>query len=107
MPAKSKPADPAAMVSEDAIRQRAYFLWEADGRPDGRHEHYWSLAHSAATRDFIEATGNGVARGKSANAAPSSVKSARSPKEKLKAKAEPKPARKATTRPRSSVPGIK
>lgn len=33
-------------LSEDAIRYRAYLLWEADGRPEGRSEHYWHLASS-------------------------------------------------------------
>jgi hypothetical protein len=28
-----------------AIRERAYFLWEGEGRPEGRAEHHW---HSAA-----------------------------------------------------------
>ncbi|SAK98077.1 hypothetical protein AWB82_07184 [Caballeronia glebae] len=31
---------------EESIRHRAYLLWEADGRPDGRDEHYWQLASS-------------------------------------------------------------
>ncbi|MBN9316657.1 MAG: DUF2934 domain-containing protein [Devosia sp.] len=67
MPAKSvptapRPADPAAIVSEEAIRQRAYFMWEADGSPEGRQDHYWSLARAEAIRAFVEATANGVAR---------------------------------------------
>ncbi|WP_244173661.1 DUF2934 domain-containing protein [Caballeronia temeraria] len=33
-------------LSEDVIRHRAYLLWEADGRPEGRDEHYWHLASS-------------------------------------------------------------
>ena len=110
MPAKSKP-DPAALVSEDAIRQRAYFLWEADGRPEGGHDHYWSRAHAEATKAFIEATSNGVAKatkGKVANAAPATAKAT---KEKVKAKAKPakveaaKP--KKATKPRAAVTAAK
>jgi len=26
---------------EQRVRQRAYDLWEADGRLDGREQHYW------------------------------------------------------------------
>ena len=26
------------------IRERAYHLWEADGRPDGQHAEYWERA---------------------------------------------------------------
>ena len=111
MPGKSKAADTAAMVNEDAIRQRAYYLWEADGRPDGKHDQYWAQAHHEATLAYAEATANGVAKagkGKSPGAIPAAVKSAKAPKAakpvKLKATAEAKPAKKATTKPRAAVP---
>ncbi len=113
VPAKSKP-DAAALVTEDAIRDRAYFLWEADGRPDGAHDHYWSCAHAEATAAFIEATSNGVAKatkGKTANAAPPAVKATKATKEKVKAKAKPakveaaKP--KKATKPRAAVTAAK
>ncbi|MGY2048469.1 DUF2934 domain-containing protein [Methylobacterium sp. JK268] len=29
---------------ENSIRERAYALWERDGRTMGQDEHYWSLA---------------------------------------------------------------
>ncbi len=114
MATKSKPADPAAMVSEDAIRQRAYYLWEADGRPDGRHEHYWTLAHAEATKALVETTTDGVARatkGKVANTSPpaSPVKPKdAAPKAKSKAKptADPKPVKKAT-KPRAAIAKVK
>lgn len=32
-------ADPQAL-----IRQRAYELWERDGRPEGRDQHHWTEA---------------------------------------------------------------
>jgi len=111
MPAKSKPADAATMVSEDAIRQRAYFMWEADGRPDGKHDHYWSRAHQEATKAYAEATANGVAKaakGKSPGAIPAAVKS-KAPKEAkpVKAKGEAKPAKKAVTKPRAAAVAAK
>ncbi|MDR5753480.1 MULTISPECIES: DUF2934 domain-containing protein [unclassified Caballeronia] len=31
---------------EAQIRVRAYHLWEADGRPDGRAEEFWRLAQA-------------------------------------------------------------
>ena len=46
MPSKAKSS--AAPLSEDAIRHRAYLLWEADGRPDGMAEHYWNTAAQPA-----------------------------------------------------------
>ncbi len=29
---------------EQAIRERAYFLWEDEGRPDGKHLEHWLRA---------------------------------------------------------------
>lgn len=29
---------------EEKIRRRAYQLWEAEGRPDGRHAEHWAQA---------------------------------------------------------------
>ena len=109
MPGKSKVADTAAMINEDAIRQRAYYLWEADGRPDGKHDHYWAQAHHEATKALAEMTANGVAKagkGKSPGAIPAAVKSPKPPKEAkpVKLKAEAKPAKKASTKPRAAVP---
>jgi len=117
MPAKSKSADAAAMVSEDAIRQRAYYLWEADGRPEGQHDHYWARAHAEATRAFVEATSDGVAKAAKSAAGPTKTKASKATKDKVKevkpakAKAaraeEPKPAKKATPKPRAAVPAAK
>lgn len=107
MPAKSKPADATAIVNEDAIRQRAYYMWEADGRPDGKHDHYWTLAHQEATKAYAEAAANGVAKagkGKSPGAIPTAVKSPKPPKEAkpTKVKAEAKPAKKTATKPKAA-----
>jgi hypothetical protein len=30
---------------ERRIRDRAYLLWEAEGKPDGRADEYWHRAH--------------------------------------------------------------
>jgi hypothetical protein len=32
---------------ENRIREKAYSLWEADGRPEGRSEEYWQRACGA------------------------------------------------------------
>lgn len=47
MPKKSKSTSPDTDL-DSAIRHRAYLLWEADGRPEGRAEHYWQLAQAAS-----------------------------------------------------------
>jgi hypothetical protein len=31
-------------VTDDAIRARAYQIWEEEGRPEGRHELHWQRA---------------------------------------------------------------
>lgn len=31
---------------EERVRQRAYELWEQDGRPHGRHVEYWQRARA-------------------------------------------------------------
>jgi hypothetical protein len=117
MPAKTTTPDPASIVSEDAIRDRAYYLWEADGRPEGRGDHYWGIAHAEATKAFIKATSNGVAKatkGKPANAAPAAVKATKTTKAKVKEAAAPKPKIKAEAKPakkpvkpRAAVPKAK
>ena len=34
---------------EHEVRQCAYYLWEAEGRPDGQAEMHWRLAEIAIT----------------------------------------------------------
>ena len=98
MPGKSKPADTAAIVSEDAIRQRAYFMWESDGRPEGRGDYYWHLAHEEASRAMVAETATRTAKaskGKNPLEMPPEVKAGqKANKAKVKA-GENKPAKKA------------
>ena len=35
---------------EEAIRERAYHLWVADGQPDGKAEVHWMHAHTKFSR---------------------------------------------------------
>jgi hypothetical protein len=44
-------ADMDGVGLEDIIRMRAYFLWEQDGRPEGRAEEYWQRAESQIKGD--------------------------------------------------------
>ena len=50
--------------TEHLIRERAYLLWEQDGRPDGRDLEYWerarSLVHAPANGYGGEANGSHV-----------------------------------------------
>jgi hypothetical protein len=40
-------AQPANTSLEQSIRDTAYYLWENDGRPEGRDEEYWHRAREA------------------------------------------------------------
>ena len=45
---------------EQRIRERAYLLWEADGRPEGREIDYWERARlSIGTDEPAQAAENG------------------------------------------------
>ncbi|WP_197279418.1 DUF2934 domain-containing protein [Devosia sp. A16] len=37
---------------EQQVRDTAYFMWEADGRPSGRDEEYWHRAREACMGQF-------------------------------------------------------
>ncbi len=80
----AKTAKPS--VDENAVRDRAYLMWEADGRPDGRSEHYWGLAYAEATAPKRKrAAASGKAAGaKAAGAKPVAAKSAKPAKSKKK-----------------------
>ena len=123
MPSKSKATDTGAIVSEDAIRDRAYFLWETDGRPEGRGEHYWNVAAHEATQALIKQSSDGAAKalkGKTTTGdMPAAVKASKATKAKVKA-AEGKPAKpvkkvaakapkakKAATKPRAAAVAAK
>jgi hypothetical protein len=41
----------AADVPEEHIRERAYYIWEASGRPAGRDQEFWQQACQAIDTD--------------------------------------------------------
>ncbi len=47
MPSKSTSTN--STLNHDAVRTRAYLMWEADGRPFGHDAHYWNLALAEMT----------------------------------------------------------
>jgi hypothetical protein len=49
--------------AEEQIRDRAYILWEAAGRPADREEEFWY----ESLRQLNEETGEGTGNGSSAN----------------------------------------
>lgn len=38
-------------ITEDDIRRRAFAIWEADGRPDGRQDMHWQQALQELTAE--------------------------------------------------------
>ena len=90
MPGKSKAPDTAAHLSDDALQQRAYYLWEADGRPEGRGDHYWKLAHEQAHKAMVDDVATRTAKatkGKNPSEMPPEVKAGqKAAKSKVKVK---------------------
>jgi len=43
------------MHMDEKVRQRAYQLWEADGRPEGRDQAYWFQAVAEFAEDAAKA----------------------------------------------------
>jgi hypothetical protein len=39
------------MIEDLKVRERAYELWEKDGRPEGSEEFYWRLAQDQLTAE--------------------------------------------------------
>lgn len=115
MPTKAKSTTP---ISEDAIRHRAYLLWEADGRPEGMADHYWIKASQPAPDVSVKQKVKAVAaktaaalksvvpKGKSAEPAPAKAKApAKAPKLKAAAAKLATPAVKA--KPAAKAPAKK
>jgi hypothetical protein len=40
----TNPLDDSNETRQQRIRERAYHLWDADGRPEGRSDEYWERA---------------------------------------------------------------
>ena len=46
---------------DEAIRQRAYHLWIADGQPDGQADLYWLSAQREVLTTSLESSSNDTA----------------------------------------------
>ena len=53
VPAKKSPSNPLAVdpEREQRVRERAYHLWEAEGKPHGRDVEYWERARELIGMD--------------------------------------------------------
>ncbi|WFU06114.1 DUF2934 domain-containing protein (plasmid) [Rhizobium sp. CB3171] len=61
---QSKAAEPATRDLEKEIRERAYAIWENEGRPEGRAVEHWERAERQISGEFhldkIEMEGDDV-----------------------------------------------
>jgi hypothetical protein len=70
---------------EEAIRERAYHLWTADGQPEGKAEVHWLKAQREILAISFEGS-NGIHAADSASGKPAKeAKAARSGKKKVRA----------------------
>ena len=99
MPTKARSI--SAPLNEDAIRDRAYLMWEADGRPDGMADHYWMKASEPAP----DISAKPKAKATAAKTA-AALKSAK-PKGKAISPAEPAPAKSKPTPKTAEKPKLK
>ena len=81
---------------DDHVRKRAYQIWEAEGRPDGRHDDHWHRAHA-------EVADAGSEQVRSPQAAPAAkaegARASRPPKAAAKAPRKPASEPAAAARP--------
>lgn len=52
------------------ISDRAYAIWEREGRPEGRAEHYWYVAEAEIAREMTGPAAAGGTKAKSEPKAP-------------------------------------
>jgi hypothetical protein len=64
-------------ISDDAVRERAYQIWEREGRPHGRDFEHWVRAQVELT---VEASNNNNARRSAAPARPRTMAVKSTPK---------------------------
>ena len=67
------------MADEKTIRERAYNIWEAEGRPHGRDREHWERANREIEAETKKGAGKttGAARAKPAAGKAKSAKAAR------------------------------
>lgn len=101
--------------SESWIKHRAYELWEADGRPDGKHEEHWNQAAAefhakqngaapagakkVSTRKKPAVKAEPVANDPAIETAPAKARKPRAPKEPVAPVADPAPKKRSRKTP--------
>jgi len=75
---------------EHAIRERAYHLWIADGRPDGNADTYWLSAQREILTTSLNSTE--TAAGPTMHSVPNATKPVKTPKIARSGKNKPRAA---------------
>jgi hypothetical protein len=65
---------------EEAIRERAYHLWIADGQPEGQADIYWLNAQREILTTSVESSGSNAAAAAPADTSFVATKSAKTAK---------------------------
>jgi hypothetical protein len=61
---RSAAARSPIMADEKTIRERAYHIWEAEGRPHGRDREHWERANREIAAETKKTTGKTTAAAK-------------------------------------------
>lgn len=80
---KERPAD--NQVSDDKIRERAYYIWEKEGRPVGRDLDHWLAAQTNEVPDTGRKAGKRTTATSTRKKASAAATGAESPSGKKKA----------------------
>ena len=62
-------------LTEEKIRDRAYQIWEREGRPEGREALHWQMAKEELTREDTAERDPLAAKGSPTNEKPAKAKS--------------------------------
>ena len=87
-------------LDEDKIRERAYLIWEREGRPHGQHDQHWNQARWELLSEQETATPAGAGKSTAKKAPRKAATRAKAPA----AKATDGAAKPKATKPRATKP---
>jgi hypothetical protein len=93
-----------AQPSDDTIREKAYYLWEEDGKPQGRDHEYWQRAVVALSSSAKLSTLPKPAPKHAVEGKPKAVLKTAEPKKSAASKSKAGPAK---TKTATKAPGKK
>lgn len=91
------------MNREKTVRDKAYAIWEAEGRPDGRDAEHWQRAEDEISSSGSDKAGSKAEKGATTRTVKSS--SEKAPASKGSAAVEKRETKTVTTKSASAKPG--